>query len=156
MTRRADIFFSSFLKIQSTAAKGGTIINYSPRFSLSGMVGTFPQTVLDGMKNVDGTDGPAKVDQTSDGAAPGVAADSAFAVDYTMQTGPTRYAPMQPVPPTKITKKNATPMHPTSGFTIATTFMGKPNIQTTITQSQTFSVSSQENPVSIARKILFK
>lgn len=118
------------------------------------MVGTFSQSALDGLKNVDGTDGPARVDQTSNGAAPGVEGD--FNVEYTMQTGLTRYAPMQPVPPTKITKNKATPLHPTSGFTIAKTFMALPKIQTTITQSQTFSISSRENPVSAPRRFHFK
>ncbi|KAF2271465.1 uncharacterized protein EI97DRAFT_269151 [Westerdykella ornata] len=133
-----------FFRMTSTAAKGGTVTNFSPRFSLSGMEGTFPPNIVAALKDVSGTDGPGRIDKTSDGgpAAPG---GNEFEVEYTMQTGPTRYAPMQPIPPTKITKKKATPLHPTSAFTIATTFLARPTVQTTITQSQTFSISSREN-----------
>jgi hypothetical protein len=138
----------SFFMIKSTAAKGGTVTNFSPRFSLSGMTGKFPPEVIKGMDGVTGTDGPARLDETSDGAAANPA-DGDYGVEYTMQTGPTRYAPMQPIPPTKITKKEAKPLHPTSAFTIATTFLPPPKIhQTTITQSQTYSVKSRENTVS--------
>lgn len=140
----------SFLKMVSTAATGGTVTNFSPRFSMSGMTGTFPQNVIDGMKSVTGTDGPAKIDATND-AAPANPAEGDFGVAYTMQTGLTRFAPMQPVPPTAITKKEKTPLFPTSSVSVATAFLPTPKIQTTITQSQTFSVSSRENTV---RKIL--
>ncbi|KAF2019257.1 hypothetical protein BU24DRAFT_418844 [Aaosphaeria arxii CBS 175.79] len=132
-----------FFKMISTATKGGTITNYSPRFSLSGMTGTFPQAVLDGMKNVEGTDGPPSQDNTNAGAVN--PADGDYGVEYTMQTGATRYAPMQPVPPTKITKKQATQRFPTSSVVLATTFLPIPKAQTTITKPQTFSVSSREN-----------
>jgi hypothetical protein len=130
----------------STSSKGGQVINFSPRFSLTGMTGTFPQVVIDGMKNVQGTAGPDRIDSTGQGAAAAPGANE-FDVEYTMQTGLTRYAPMQPVPPTKITKKEATPLHPTSSVAIAKTFLPKPRQLTTITQSGTFSISSRENTV---------
>ncbi|ORX98111.1 beta-1,6-glucan boisynthesis protein-like protein [Clohesyomyces aquaticus] len=138
-----------FLKILSTAKAGGTITNYSPRFSLSGMTGTFPDTVLTGLKKVDGTDGPATVNAIAQGGQnpAGPVDGDLFKVAYTMQTGITRYAPMQPVPPTKITKKKATPLYPTSSVVIAKSNLPIPKQQTTVTQSQTFSVSSMENTV---------
>jgi hypothetical protein len=59
----------------------------------------------------------------------------------------TRYAPMIPQPPTKITATNTKPLYPTSSVQIAKSHLPIPKVQTTITQSQTFSVSSRENTV---------
>ncbi|KAF2469640.1 beta-1,6-glucan boisynthesis protein-like protein [Lindgomyces ingoldianus] len=139
-----------FLKIISTASSGGTVTNYSPRFSLSGMSGTFPDTVITAMKGVDGTDGPPTVNAVNQGGAANPVDGDQFKVPYTMQTGVTRYAPMQKVPPTKITKKVASAMYPTSSVNIAKSILPRPKQQTTITQSQTFSVSSMENTVAAA------
>lgn len=133
------------MKIVATAKTGGTLTVYSSRFSFTGMTGTFPDAVITGMKSVTGTDGPDSVDATTGKATNTAGGD--FGVAYTMQTGLTRYAPMQPVPPTKITKKKATPQYPTSSVSIATTMLPIPKVQTTITQSQTHSVSSMENTV---------
>lgn len=127
---------------------GGQLTTYSDRFSYSGMTGTWGTAVQAGLDDLDGTDGPATVDATTDAAGGASAADGDYGVAYTMQTGPTRYAPMQPIPPTKVTAKNTKPLYPTSSVKIATTFLPIPSIQTTITQSQTFSVSSVENTVS--------
>jgi len=97
------------------------------------------------MKGVTGTNGPAdEIPSDSDATGP---ADDAFDVEYTMQTGPTRYAPMQPVPGTKITAKTVSPQYPTSSVPIATSRLAIPSIQTTVTQKQTHTVSSIENPV---------
>lgn len=76
-----------------------------------------------------------------------------FAIPYNSQFGPTKYAPMQSVPPTKITKGgNPTPLYPTSAFTIATTWLlPNPSIKTTTTQQQTASFDSIENPVSLSQ-----
>jgi len=137
-----------FLKMYATASKGGTLTVYSPRFSMPDNTGTFTPTIEAALEKVTGTSGPAKVDAVAD--SPNDPARDEFDVEYTMQTGPTRYAPMQPIPPTKITKKKATPLHPTSAFSIATAFLPNPKIQTTITQKQTFSVQSRENTVAAA------
>jgi len=124
------------------------VTNYSPRFSFKGMSGTFPASVITGMKSVTGTDGPDREDATSDSNSPVVQPeDGDFDLAYTMQTGPTRYAPMQPVPPTKITKKDATPLYPTSVVDIAMSILAIAKQQTTITKSQTFSAQSRENTV---------
>ncbi|TKA81823.1 hypothetical protein B0A49_00587 [Cryomyces minteri] len=137
-----------FLKMISVATQGGTITNFSPRFTLTGMTGVFPPNVIAGLATVTGTDGPATVDAIANAPAAGGAAGAApaaYTVPYNLQTGLTRYAPMQPVPPTKITKKNPTPLFPTSAYTIATTWMARPTMVTTLTLSRTFSVSSREN-----------
>ncbi|KAH8729069.1 hypothetical protein GQ44DRAFT_701512 [Phaeosphaeriaceae sp. PMI808] len=140
-----------FLKMMAVGKTGGQLITYSDRFSYSGMTGKFPAdaAIKKGLDSIDGTTGPATQDQTvkPGGAAP-VAGD--YGVEYTMQTGATRFAPMQPIPPTKITAKNTKPLYPTSSVKIATTRLPIPKIQTTLTQSQTFSVSSRENTVAPA------
>lgn len=140
---------ASFLKIISVASTGGTVTNYSPRFTISGMTGAFPPDVVTALGKLKSTDttGPDTQKALAGAAAP-APGEGDFDVPYTMQTGMVRFAPMQPIPPTKITKKNAEPQHPTSGYTVATTFLPIPQIQTTITQSQTFSVSSRVNTVS--------
>ena len=106
-------------------------------------------TVKKAAEDISTTAGPATEDTTTDGTDPAAAdpAEGDYGVTYTMQTGPTRYAPMQPVPPTKITAKNTKPLYPTSSVKIAKSKLPIPTIQTTLTQSQTFSVKSMENTV---------
>jgi hypothetical protein len=137
---------NSFVKMVAVGKTGGELTTYSDRFSYSGMTGTWPNAVQKALDDLDVTKGPDTVDGTTEDAAN--PADDEYDVEYTMQTGPTRYAPMQPVPPTKVTATNTKPMHPTSSYTIATTFLPLPSVQTTITQSQTYSVSSRVNTVS--------
>lgn len=142
----------SFLKMISVATTGGTVVNYSPRFTLTGMTGTFPQTVIDGANTVTGTDGPATQNNVAaaNPAAGQPAGAAQFTVPYNMQTGLTKYAPMMSIPPNKITRKDTAPLYPTSAVTIAKTFMGKATVVTTLTASQTFSVSQMENTVRCA------
>ena len=117
------------------------------------MTGAFAPTIQAGItSNAGATAGPATENGVSNGAAAGGAGGAGgdtgpFTVPYQLQTGLTKYAPMQPVPPTKITVKNFTPLHPTSAFSIATTYLALPTIVTTVTASQTFSFSSIENTV---------
>lgn len=142
--------FSSFLKMISTATKGGTVINYSDRFSLTGMTGTFPPNVQAGIKGVTGTGGPATENNVNSqaGAVPAAGqAGGPYAVAYTAQTGLTKYAPMQGKPGTKITAKSPKPQYPTSSFKLAKTFFPTPSQVTTMTVSATYSVSSVENTV---------
>ena len=131
----------------SNVKEGGTVTNYSPRFSLSGMTGAFPANVLAGAEAVTGTDGPPTVNQVANNANAASAAASDYAIPYTMQTGLTKFAPMQPIPPSQITKKNPTPQYPTSAVSFVSTFLPTPQQVTTMTMSQTFSVSSIENTV---------
>ncbi|MCJ1277317.1 hypothetical protein MMC21_005129 [Puttea exsequens] len=134
-----------FLKMIS-AAPGGTVTNYSNRFSLSGMTGTFPPNVQAGIKDIDGTDGPETENNVNDNAAvPAAGADGPFKVPFTLQTGLTMYAPMQSKAGTKITKKNPTPLYPTSSARKATTYLPTPKQVTTITASRTWTAAALEN-----------
>ena len=132
-----------------SAAPGGTVINYSGRFSLSGMTGTFPPAVQKGAAGITGTDGPAAVNNVASNPDAGAAtkAGGPYAVTYTAQTGLTKYAPMQGKPGTKITAKSPTPQYPTSSVQFAITFLPTPSQVTTITMSATYSTSSMENTV---------
>ena len=140
----------------SVATAGGTVTNYSPRFTLSGMTGTFPANVLAGLKTVSGTAGPATVNSVAQsnqnpaagaGAAAGGPAASLYSIPYPDQTGLTRYAPMPPQPVTSITMNKPTPQWPTSAVQYAQTNLPTPSVVTTITATVTFSVSSMENTV---------
>jgi hypothetical protein len=136
----------------AVAKKGGELTVYSDRFSYSGFKGKsiLPAPVTKAISNLKGTDGPDTKDATGDKAAgAGTQAPDAklFDMAYTLQTGPTRYAPMQPVPPTKITATNTKPLYPTSSVKIAKSKLPIPSAVITITASQTFSVKSHENTV---------
>ena len=147
--------FFSFLKMISAPTAGtGTVVNYSRRFSISGMTGTWPSPSLQtAYKAVAGsTDSVPPTANTIAGsnAQPGAggAADGPYGVSYQFQTtGLTRYAPMQAKPPTKITAQATDPQYPTSHFDVATTFLPTPSVVTTMTQSVTYSVESRENTV---------
>lgn len=139
-----------FLKMIS-AAQGGSVVNFSGRFSLSGMTGKFPASVVAGLETVDGTEGPPtqsniQSNQQGGGNAPGASGD--YGVTYTMQTGAIKFAPMPKLAPTKITAKDPKPIYPTSAIQIAKTFLPIPVQKTTVTQTFTYSFESAENAVS--------
>lgn len=124
---------------------------------MPGMTGTTPTEYATAAAAVSGTGGPETVNQVANAApaanpdAAAVGGVGAYTVPYALQSGLTKYAPMQSVPPTKITLKNFTPLYSTSKYTVATTWLAKPTILTTLTESQTFSVSSMENTVSVEK-----
>jgi hypothetical protein len=130
----------------ATATAGGQVTTYSSRFTLSGMTGSFPASVVTGLQSVTGTDGPPAVNQVA-ASATAAAGAAGFDVPYQLQSGLTKYAPMQPVPPTKITAVNTSPQYPSSSVVLATTFLPIASIVTTLTQPNTFAVSSHPNTV---------
>ncbi|KAK4499472.1 hypothetical protein PRZ48_009987 [Zasmidium cellare] len=150
-TQEAAVKNGFFMKMIATAKEGGTIIFYSDRFNIPTMTGTTETQYVKAAAAVSGTSGPETVNQLANNAqanpAAGgaVAAAGAYTVPYALQSGLTKYAPMQSVPPTKITLQTFKPMYSTSKYSIATTWVAKPTILTTLTESQTFSVSSIEN-----------
>jgi hypothetical protein len=147
----------SYFQMISTAKSGGTITTYSSRFTLTGMTGTTSQALITAATAAGDT-----VPATVDAVANDVAADAAAGavnmnsgVPYASQTGLFRWAPMQSVPPTKITKKDTKPLYPTSSYKIATAFLPTPSPTKTETGKQTFSADSMENTVSpIANTVL--
>ncbi|KAA8894586.1 beta-1,6-glucan boisynthesis protein-like protein [Sphaerosporella brunnea] len=135
-----------FLKMETIATAGGYTWNYSPRFTLSGMTGSFSAAAIAEQKKGD-TSPPNRVDTTT-GATTTPAGDTG--VPYTMQTGPTRYAPMQTQPGTKIKAKSASRRYPTSSVSIYKTMAPPAVAQTTITMPWTYTVTSKENTASPA------
>lgn len=140
-----------FLKMIS-AATGGSVVNFSDRFTLASMDGIFPAAVTDGLKTVSGTTGPPTENDIVSpevGATAAPSADAgAYGTPYTLQSGQIRYAPMPPMVQTKITAKNISPQWPTSAYTPYATILAGPNAITTNTEPITFSASSIENTVS--------
>ncbi|CAL3971028.1 unnamed protein product [Diplocarpon coronariae] len=134
-----------FLGMLSVAAAGGTVWNYSNRFTLTGMTGAFDPAVAANNKLVAGTTGPDTKNDVADVKNPAASGQGEFATPYTMQTGLTKFAPMQPVPPTAITATNTAPLWPTSAVQFAATFLPIPSQVTTFTESQTFSIASRAN-----------
>jgi len=76
-------------------------------------------------------------------AAANAAAESTLT--YTAQTGATRYAPMQVQPKTTITAKSASRQYPTSSYSVFKTYAAIPSIETTVTASWTYKVTSSVN-----------
>lgn len=145
----------SYLQMISVGVDGGTDIVYSARFGLTGMTGTFTAAQQQGVTAA-GSDTsfviPAAHNLVTAVAGAGTAAAAPvtgmFDVPYNEQTGLIKYAPMQPIPGTKITKKSASMMNPSSAFTIFKTYAPPATITYTLTESQTLTHSSRENPVS--------
>jgi hypothetical protein len=137
-----------------SVASGGTITTFSDRFTITGMTGTTDPAFITAATAA-GNTVPATVDAIANDAGAGAAAGAAnenSGVPYADQTGLMRYAPMQSVPPTKITKKDTKPLYPTSAYKIATAFLPTPLPTKTQTASQTFSADSMENTVSFTPK----
>lgn len=140
---------NSFLQMVSVAAAGGSVINYSDRFTLTGMTGTFSTAEKTANDAVTSDAGPDTVNGVTDTTATTTTAAGAWGTPYDEQTGLTRYAPMQPLPGTTITATNTVPLWPTSSVSIATTYLPNPSIVTTLTQAGTYSFSSHANTVSM-------
>jgi hypothetical protein len=146
----------------SVGINGGTDTVYSARFGLTGMTGVLNAAQLQGITAA-GSDTtyviPAAHGIVTAGAAAGTTAAAAvpeaglYTVPYNLQTGFIKYAPMQPIPGTKITKKTASMMNPSSAFTIFTTYAPPASITYTVTESQTLTHSSRENPVSFGSSL---
>jgi hypothetical protein len=134
--------------MNSVATQGGTILTYSDRFTIAGMAGAKDAAIEAGVTAA-GATVPATVDATANNVAAEAGDPNANSgVPYAEQTGLIRYAPMQSVPPTKITKKDTKPLYPTSSYKIAVSFLPTPSATKTVTASQTFSADSMENTVS--------
>jgi Yeast cell wall synthesis protein KRE9/KNH1 len=132
----------------SSLQSGGTIVNYSSRFTLSGMIGTFAPAIFAGMQDVGANiNGPSRqsfLGQNLNNQHP----FDPWNIPLGQQTGSIVYAPMQSYPPTKITKSLPTPQYPSSPYTIVTTMMPpNPSISKTMTQAITWSFQQMENPV---------
>lgn len=137
-----------FFQLYALTPGKGTSIHYSPRFSVSGMTGTLPATsggdvtppapVVNFNDNINNKPDPAS-------SIPASAA-AGFSVPFSEQTGPTRYAPMQMQPGSKVTHKlSASRRYPTSSVSVFTTWTMQPIQVTTTTMPVTYSKSQYVN-----------
>ncbi|KAI5814412.1 cell wall synthesis protein KRE9/KNH1-domain-containing protein, partial [Pyronema omphalodes] len=135
-----------FLKMETVSPAGGMAVNFSPRFAMSGMKGTFSAAALAEQKKGDVAPPPGTDTTTPAAGAPAAGDPAAMAkVPYSMQTGPTRYAPMQTQPGTKITAKSASRAYPTSSYSVFKSKGPKPIPVTTQTLSWDYKVTSLVN-----------
>ncbi|KAK8188414.1 hypothetical protein HDK77DRAFT_451299 [Phyllosticta capitalensis] len=157
-TDGGDTANAYFFRIVSTTKDGQTVTNYSPRFTLQGMSGKFPESIAESLQGsiLDISPGDLnhfELRQQVGGAAAvsaSDAADASYFLAYTAQTGLTRYAPMQKVPGSTITKSQTSMLYPTSSFTKYTTYGSAPDAQVTVTLSQTYTHTSLEATQSAA------
>lgn len=108
------------------------------------MNGNFPEAIQRDLESINTEEISEDLERRQEAGAA-----SLFTIPYQDQlTGLTKYAPMAKQPASTIHAGNPTPQFPTSAYIVATTYLAEPTVQTTITESQIFSVSSIENPVS--------
>lgn len=109
-------------------------IMYSDRFKLSDMSGTVEPS---------GT-GTPPADTYPDLGTSAMAAS--IAITYTLQTGPTRYAPMQTQPGSTVTRSLVpSRRYPTSAVTYFSTAMASPSQVSTVTTSWSYTFSQLTN-----------
>lgn len=136
------IFFFQVL----TTFTAGTSIHYTNRFILSGMSGSLTTQVLNGT--------PVTLVLSDNEAAPspqinignaGTVDLASFVVPYTLQTGKTRFAPMQQQPGVSVTLTTWSRQFPTSSVLYARTFLPIPTIVTTLTPGWSYTMKSAPN-----------
>ncbi|KAG5419416.1 KRE9 [Candida metapsilosis] len=132
-----------FIQVFALFKNGASTINYTPRFRLVDM---------------DGPKGTLVVTVTGDqpqGQASGfglITGDmsKSFSIPYTLQTGRTRFAPMQMQPGSKVTATTWSMRHPTSAVTYYSAKHTKPVVHSTITPGWSYTASSEVNWATVA------
>ncbi|RKP28468.1 cell wall synthesis KRE9KNH1 [Metschnikowia bicuspidata] len=137
-----------FVQVYAQFANGYTI-HYTPRFSLTGMSGqTATLTFAASLLTVAGEDGPDA--QLQVGGTPVSINSASFTVPYDLQTGRTKYAPMQIQPGTVVTHTMYSTRYYTSAYTPFTSLSPSPNVYSTITPGWSYAVTSLFNSAAIA------
>ncbi|KAG0672457.1 Cell wall synthesis protein kre9 precursor [Maudiozyma exigua] len=127
-----------FLQINALVDSNNYALHYSPRFLLKDMTGdvstnTFTALTEPTAEYVLPKKGGGKVDSRS------------FTIPYTLQTGISRFAPMQMQPDSTVTKKTWSNKYPTSDVTYYTTFAKSLQQMTTITPGWSYTFTSDYN-----------
>lgn len=136
-----------YVQVYAEIDKGYTI-HYTNRFTLKGMTGSYTPSVGGISDPPSGQTSIAGTGQTGI-----VSIDSrSFSVSYTMQTGLTRYAPMQLQPGSTVTKDKSqwSRRYPTSAVTYYTSLRPSPSQVSTITPGWSYTMSSLVNYASPA------
>ncbi|KAI5903664.1 Cell wall synthesis protein KRE9 [Candida parapsilosis] len=133
-----------FIQVYTLFTNGGSTINYTPRFRLTDMEGTSGTLVVT-------VTGDQPGGQTSGfGQTTGSDISKSFTVPYTLQTGRTRYAPMQMQPGSTVTATTWTRKFPTSAVTYYSTKHTKFVVHSTITPGWSYTASSEVNWATVA------
>ncbi|KAI9927347.1 hypothetical protein MW887_002959 [Aspergillus wentii] len=127
-----------------------SIINYSSRFTLTGMSGSFSSHLMNGINSVVDSNALPIGEEHEREELRKRQNVGAYTIPYSLQTGPTKYAPMAKQPGSTIPAKSPTPQYPTSHYSIATTYLPEATVQQTLSAAATYSVSSVENTASPA------
>ncbi|KAG0653363.1 Cell wall synthesis protein kre9 precursor [Monosporozyma unispora] len=130
-----------YIQVYAVVKGEGDTIHYSPRFALSGMTGpisTFTYTY---------STQPNAITEINTGPATTVASidSKSFSIAYTLQTGSSRFAPMQMQPGSKITATTWTRKFPTSKVTYYSTYRKSLDQLTTITPGISYIMTSDIN-----------
>lgn len=128
-----------FIQIYAAVKSGGYTINYSQRFTLSGMTGS-----TEASGSGDPPDGQTSLDSGSTATSTGDISKS-FSIFYTSQTGKTRYAPMQMQPGTTVTQSTWSRKYQTSSVSYFTTIKNTASQLSTITPGWSYTMSSAVN-----------
>ncbi|GKZ22818.1 hypothetical protein AbraIFM66951_006612 [Aspergillus brasiliensis] len=140
-----------FLRIAASGPEA-SVVNYSDRFTLTNMTGSFSPTIMNGIYSaLYSTDPspPGHEDENHEELRKRQVAGP-YTIPYQLQTGPTRYAPMAKKPGSTIPAGTPTPQYPASAYSIATTYLPQATVQVTLSASETYSVISIENTASPA------
>lgn len=143
------LFFFQVYTVFSQA----TTIQYSPRFTLSGMSGTTTTTLINGGK-------PATLSVSVTGAQPSpftsldatlTSINSAsFTIPYPEQSGVTKFAPMQMQPGSTVTATTWTPQYPSSSVSYFSTLAKPGTVLSTITPGWSYTPESAANWATVA------
>lgn len=128
-----------FLQVFCMVDSNDYTLHYSPRFSLSSMRGTVTTYTYSG----DSQPSPQYV-LPAEAAATSINSAS-FSITYTLQTGRSRFAPMQMQPNTTVTRTAWTTKYPTSAVTYYSTFPTTAQQKTTITPGWSYTFISAVN-----------
>ncbi|KAI5970630.1 KRE9 [Candida margitis] len=132
-----------FIQVYTLFTGGSSSINYTPRFQLTNMDG--PTGTLVVTVTGDQPDG-----QTSASQASSVDVSKSVTVPYTLQTGKTRYAPMQSQPGSTVTATTWSMQYPSSAVTYYSTKHSKPVVYSTVTPGWSYTASSEVNWATVA------
>lgn len=133
-----------------------SVVNYSERFTLTNMTGAFSPPIVHGIHSaIHSLGSPINEGEEHEELRKRQMIGS-YTIPYPLQTGPTRYAPMAKKPGSTIPAGLPTPQFSASPYTIATTYLPAATVQVTLSASETYSVVSIENTVSIASADLCK
>lgn len=137
-----------FIQVYAVYPDNGHSIYYTNRFKLTDMKGeadtyTFPASYFS-------ISGDQPLPQPYAAAQPTSINSKSFSVTYTLQTGKTKFAPMQTQPGSTVTATTYSRRHPTSAYTPYKSYSPSPNALSTITPGWDYTVVSKVNSASVA------